>query len=650
MAAPPQPSAVDSDLFTSIFSHSDSRLPEDAVFYAIFPDPSLSSSFQDLSLSLQSLRHDILAAVSSFTSSYIWQHEPFSLTLSPSSLAEPLHLRGKVRYGDNLEDEWFVVFLVFYITRQFPHVSARVWDTDGEFLLIEAAFHLPRWLDPSTSLNRVFIRRGDLHIVPKSKISSPSITDSLKFLITNEDVSRAGDSIQAAIKSRISDYPERARRNMHRARAIVPPAVAQVLRHDPCLISVAVEGFYDRDIDSMKFASKMEKFLPRGRDEELVLVSVPMSRAMYAQLVQQTFQAPKCYPMPSRSNIKRYSEAELGMKISCGLEMAYQLRMREGAEGRGTAWDEYKKSLERIGYFEGLIPGSNEYKRLTEKAEDYYRNSSLFLQACVTMSTPVRRIDEILPLPHSADDFKSQEVPPSDDDSWLYNGEDELNSALEEREKEMELYDAKIKNKQKSRDSLGSGPSSSSNNEVDDLGNIAKSMQAFMQKVSSFQGAEIPQSSDSKEVDLDVDRFMKEMETIMRCQGNEDSVSDLDIEEGSSSDMDFDESEIDSDAEEEDDFSKSYADVLSKELKSSTLSKSFIRANEQTARPDEVGSSSKQDMDVDDEFSPVDVDVNLVKSLLDSFASQEGLPGPASNLLGLMGVRLPKDESSSKGK
>ncbi|KAI6692143.1 hypothetical protein NL676_019853 [Syzygium grande] len=52
-------------------------------------------------------------------------------------------------------------------------------------------------------------------------------------------------------------------------------------------------------------------------------------------------------------------------------------------------------------------------------------------------------------------------------------------------------------------------------------------------------------------------------------------------------------------------------------------------------------SSSTQDMDED--FTPVDVDVNLVKSLLDSFSTQEGLPGPASNLLGLMGLRLPQD-------
>lgn len=48
--------------------------------------------------------------------------------------------------------------------------------------------------------------------------------------------------------------------------------------------------------------------------------------------------------------------------------------------------------------------------------------------------------------------------------------------------------------------------------------------------------------------------------------------------------------------------------------------------------------------DMDDDFTPVDVDFNLVQSLLDSFSSQQGLPGPASNLLGLMGKQLPQDD------
>lgn len=48
------------------------------------------------------------------------------------------------------------------------------------------------------------------------------------------------------------------------------------------------------------------------------------------------------------------------------------------------------------------------------------------------------------------------------------------------------------------------------------------------------------------------------------------------------------------------------------------------------------------------EFTPVDVDINLVQNLLDSFSTQQGLPGPASNLLGLMGLKLPDDSGQGK--
>ncbi|KAI3426737.1 uncharacterized protein J3R85_009597 [Psidium guajava] len=638
---------------TSMFSQSHrSRLPDDTLFYSIFPDSSLSSS-PPSPADLQSLHLQILSSVSTFTSSYLWQHQPFSLSLSspspppscPCSPAPlPLHLHGKLRYGDNLEDEWFAVFLLFHISREFPDLSVRVWDTDGEFLLIEAAFHLPRWLNPETSLNRVFIRRGDLHIVPRDKIVSPSIVDSLKFLVGNEDESRAGEAVQNAVKARIAGYPEQARRNMHRVRVRVPVSVAQVLRHEPCLISLAVEGFYDRDIDSMKYAARMERFLSKGKEEQLVPVVVTLSRAMYAQLVQQTFQAPKCYPMPSRSDPRAYMEAELGMKIACGFEMMYQMRRREGLEGKGSTWEAYRESLERSGYFEGLLPGSKEYRRLMEKAEEYYKNSSLFSKASEMMSSPVRCIDEILALPHSLDDFRNQEVPPSDDDSWLYTGEDELNSALLERQKEMELYDAMHGKKKKSKEPSDTGPSNHSNE--CDLSNIAKTMEAFVHKVSSYKGAEVPDQRDT--VDLDVDRFFKDMESVLGCHESEVSSPDGDAGGGSSSDMDFDESEDATDDEDKEDiFMDSYSDALNQELKSSTLTKSFVRANEEPSKTNQGASSSSAQV-MDEDFTPVDVDVNLVKSLLDSFSSQEGLPGPGSNLLGLMGLRLPPDGSKGK--
>ncbi|KAF2283886.1 hypothetical protein GH714_016897 [Hevea brasiliensis] len=661
MATQP-PSDPNADPFTSIFSQTHSRIPDDTVFFAIFPDSSLSNSFYSSSspsLALQSLHLEILHFLSPYSSFYIWQHEPFSLSissfLSPSCLCSsksPLpHLHGKLRFGDNIEDEWFTVFLLFLISRQFPSLSIRVWDNDGEFLLIEAAFHLPRWINPENSGNRVFIRGGELHIVPKSRLSNPNLIDSLKFLTYYESESRAADSIQKAVKSRISDYPERARRNIHQVRVRVPTSVAQVLKHEPCLISLAVEGFYDRDIDTMKYAAKMEKFLSRGREEELVCMVVKMSRAMYAQLMQQKFQAPKCYPMPVRGDdAGAYLEAELGMKIVCGFEMMYQLRRREGEEGKGSTWNKYKESLERSGYFEGLLPGSKEYKRLMEKAEEYYRNSTLFTRTSELMSAPVRRIDEILAMPHSADDFQSQEVPPSDDDSWLYDGENDLNAALQERQKEMDLYNAKHKKKQKLKEPQDAGPSSDADFGDFDLGDIAKTMQAFVDKMSSYKGAEVPENRNLEEVDLDADRFFKDMESVMNRHGRQDNASDVETEEASSSDMDFDESEDGSDIMEpsadnedgEDTFMRSYSDALNEELKNTTLEKSFVRANDHSNKNE--GTSR----DMEEEFTPVDVDVNLVKSLLDSFSSQEGQAGPASNLLGLMGLQLPLDGNKGK--
>ena len=40
---------------------------------------------------------------------------------------------------------------------------------------------------------------------------------------------------------------------------------------------------------------------------------------------------------------------------------------------------------------------------------------------------------------------------------------------------------------------------------------------------------------------------------------------------------------------------------------------------------------------------PVDVDFNLVKNLLESYTSQEGGAGPASNLLHSLGINLPQE-------
>ncbi|MQL81973.1 hypothetical protein Taro_014448 [Colocasia esculenta] len=663
-----------------LFPGGSRRPPEDTVFFSIFPDKGSSSFSSDGDSTgvvggepLFSRQLHILDTVlPHFLRDYIWQHEPFSL--SPSSdhacslCGTPAgipHLHGRVRYGDNVEDEWFVVFLLYEVSRRVPWVSIRVWDSDGEFLLIEAAFSLPCWVNPESCENRVFVRRGELHILPRKQFpSNPTILEALSALRTGKVDTRAPEKVQEAINKRISGYPQRARMNMHRARIRVPLPVAQVLKQEPCLIALAVEGFYDRDVDSMKYAAKMERFLrSEGGGVDIVQTSVLMSRAMYGQLVQQNFVAPRCYPMPSRDQGPvLYGEAELGMKIACGFEMMYQDRRRAGEEGKGSSVDAFKKALQSHGYFEGLLPGSKEYRRRMDEALERHKNSIVFSRTRDTLGAPVRRIDEILSLPFSSSDFVGVDLPPSDDDSWLYDGEEELTSAILERQREIEVYESKRRGKVRSGDHKLSDNVPSPNDF--DMGDMAKSMEAFMHKVSSLEGAEVPQSRD-REVDLDVQQFIKDMESVLGPVDQRGISAGIELGEGetSSSDMDFDESEDESNSGKESEvedskytFTQSYSDALYEELKGTTLKTSFIHAQQFSDNHGELswhspcvhrlvqGSASKAE-DVDEELTPVDVDINLVKSFIDSFSSQQGLPGPASNLLGLMGLRIPQDDS-----
>ena len=37
----------------------------------------------------------------------------------------PAHIGGSTQFGDNVEDEWFIVYLLQQITEAFPDIAAR---------------------------------------------------------------------------------------------------------------------------------------------------------------------------------------------------------------------------------------------------------------------------------------------------------------------------------------------------------------------------------------------------------------------------------------------------------------------------------------------------------------------------------------------
>ena len=114
-----------------------------------------------------------LASITSYLSSRldgcVWQREPFELWLSNEPTDAEPHLCGRMCCGDSVDDEWCAVGLLLQLTSQHPDATVVARDGDGELLLIEAAHAIPRWLTPETAENRVFLRGGELHIVPRPR-------------------------------------------------------------------------------------------------------------------------------------------------------------------------------------------------------------------------------------------------------------------------------------------------------------------------------------------------------------------------------------------------------------------------------------------------------------------------------------------------
>ena len=111
---------------------------------------------------LPSLLTSLKAFTSTLSSSYIWHNPPgLSLSLSPLSFSSastaPQYrfVQGATNCTDAVDDEWFLVWLLRESTRVWDEVVVGVEDEDGEFLLIEGAEGLPKWVTPDNATNRV---------------------------------------------------------------------------------------------------------------------------------------------------------------------------------------------------------------------------------------------------------------------------------------------------------------------------------------------------------------------------------------------------------------------------------------------------------------------------------------------------------------
>ena len=202
------------------------------------------------------------------TASHIWHREPFSLSLAPASATEPSHLAGCATFGDALEDEWLITWLLAECTRRIPALTARAWDTDGEFLLIEAAYSLPKWAaKPEATVNRVFLRGGALHLVPPQLCASSELRATISAARTAS--AAAPPAAAAAVAEAMAGFPGRIVQAAHACRATLPARAAALLTAQPQLVALAVAAFYERHPQSLRAAAKMMYFPPEVRSSRI---------------------------------------------------------------------------------------------------------------------------------------------------------------------------------------------------------------------------------------------------------------------------------------------------------------------------------------------------------------------------------------------
>uniref|UniRef100_A0A8C1B2F2 Ecdysoneless homolog (Drosophila) n=1 Tax=Cyprinus carpio carpio TaxID=630221 RepID=A0A8C1B2F2_CYPCA len=604
-------------------------IPEDAVQYQLFLVHPESSETEAHERFLQQILQNILAELAPLLVQYIWQHQPFNLRYHPEKGDVPAHLGGVTQFGDNVEDEWFIVYLLKHITRTFSDIAAVVCDNDGQFLLIEAAEHLPKWLDPDSSENRVFLYRGELHILPNRthsgeagwpRDSVPTVAQALEVLHSHTESCLAKQPICAALTKRLDGYPDKIQQNFHRAHCYVPAGIAVVLSKRPDLIAPAVSAFYLRDPVDLQACRTFHTFTPDTR----VMTSVKFTHCLYAQLQQQSFVPDRRsgFTLPVHSH-PQYRAHELGMKLAHGFEILCSKSGQSSSEKEASVssnplWRGFLDSLKKNGYFKvgkSFLAIQNPGQEMLKVLED---------------------------TSYSLEDLKNQEahLPPEDSDAWLDISPQELERLLEERGGRG-VSDGTCKTAQPDEEVQEEEAGYS-------LIAVTQGMKNFINAMSSHEGAEIPSSCLAQPFSFDPDAVTSALDRLLGSKDEElDSDDFEDDDEEDDNDVDEDEGVQNCESQEQAgaealDNLRKYMDEMDQELQSTNIGRSFTLNNRVSLH--RCCLSCARNLE---EIQPLDVDLNLVSNLLESLASQAGLAGPASNLLQSLGIHIPPDADQS---
>ena len=308
-------------------------LPDDSIEYSIYiVDPELQDD--EVRKKLSQVKAAATELMQPLLKGFIWQRDGFNLAEDRKEGRR--RLVGQTNFGDSIDDEWFIVYLLRELSKQFPTAWIRAVDTDGQFLLIEAADVLPVWLNPEVAEFRVWINQGKLLVIPMGSArrhtglddgtsDNISLDQALKWIADPNKSLQHSKKVEVQAFSRLQSYPQQIQGSQHHGLVVTPRKVAYLLHSKPSYVSPAVEAFYLRDPIAMKPLRSKDSNPLLFPPSDLVTMSVAFTKVGFAQLRGQEFAAPPAWAAIVRraGSEKRQSQLEIGMKLTCGFEMLF---------------------------------------------------------------------------------------------------------------------------------------------------------------------------------------------------------------------------------------------------------------------------------------------------------------------------------------
>lgn len=270
---------------------------------------------------------------------------------------------------------------------------------------------------------------------------------------------------------------------------------------------------------------------------------------------------------------------------------------------------------------------------LLEKSEVFYREycdiekkTNIIAQKVTEM---IKTVDQ-----DKANLISSQKsLPEGDDDAWLTLSSRDLDEILEKRYGQTSVIHNSQSETENSK-SLSHIISEFFEQKTDFEGAVAESSTKQLSEQTIYSSNLSKDKKQKGNIEFNPDEFQSAMQNLLDLVIPEDKWD-------SNSDM--------SDYDNDDNLGKNLEDLaegnninqsefaeylgdMDRELAKTTIGSSFEKRNTNNACIDDFE-------DIED-FQPVDIDANTIKNMMESYKAQMGTSGPASTLLGSLGVRF----------